>query len=1208
MEKAISLTEQQEAVISNRGGTLLVSAAAGAGKTKVLVDRIVNRICTENMDITDFLIITYTRAAAAELRAKITAELSKRVADNPGDTHIQKQLHKVYSAQISTVHAFCSNVLRANAAAAGVPSDFRIGEEQECRTLKGAAMEALLESVYKDIDKAPNIHAFVEELAFGRDDSAVPAILYNIYDTIQAHPWPEKWVAECISQMNVASYADAGETPWGRYILNDIKNYVRSQMSLVSTAQEICDSMPALSAAYSSTLAADLMRMNGILKAETWDGLYTILSQPWARLGRIKKGEPFDESAKCSVKELRDRYKKAVDSKGKSLYGPSAETLEDLTKTEAPIRGMFDMVKDFTVRYQERKQTHGILDYNDLEHKTIQLLLDSKTGERTSIADSIGAQFKEILVDEYQDSNSVQETIFTAIERSGNRFMVGDVKQCIYMFRLADPTIFLKHYRSFKSYQEAGEGEARKIVLTKNFRSRPEILDATNEVMRACMSQEVGGLEYDDEEALVPGRTDFPVADNPVVSLDIINMDTDDNLENTDDDGEALVKVDAEAKHVASRIHDMLSSETIFDEATGTSRPVQPSDIAILLRSTKTPAKHYAKALNELGIAVKSAKSGSLMDTTEIATLFCFMQILDNPSQDIPLVAVLASPLAGFSADELAAIRIVGKKNKCSTFYSSLCLYAETNAKAKSFLQQLMQLRAIAPHTALTQLFYEVVMVTDAEDVFGSMENGEQRMANIHAFADSITGYDANGAHGLFEFICYIEELREQGVDLTQPTIGAIDNAVSIMSIHASKGLEFPVVFLADLSRRFNQGDLKGSVLLHKKLGAGVQVMDKRLRYRYPTIARSAIAACMSAETKSEELRILYVAMTRAKQRLVMSYCEKLHRTLPKMVSNTSYPLLPAISQGVTAPGEWIIMTALTRAEAGALRAHTGTLIRDIHKSDAPWDIQVSTAEEIAGKRMTMAELEADSATETSGELPDNEPFIFPNADLLESDINFEYKFQAAIHTPTKVTATAQRTEKKPVRAPSIHIDRPGFIKGKGGFTSAERGTATHLFMQHANFAACVKGGRAGVDAELARMVGAKFLSVEQAQAVIKDCLYTLFESDVGKELAALDIRKTKREFPFSILVKASEFLGSEASDDEILLQGIIDLHTEEKDGLIVYDFKSDYVETAADEEEKAKEYATQLSTYASALSRIYQQPVLEKNLIFLRTGHKVAV
>lgn len=1204
MATTVKLTDQQQEVVTNRGGNLLVSAAAGSGKTKVLVDRIMAKVCEENKNITDFLVITYTRAAAAELRAKITSELAKRLAANPGNKHIQTQLHLVYAAQISTVHAFCSTILRSDSALAGLSPDFRVAEEAECKVLKYEAMEDLLEALYRDIEKNPDVQAFIEELGFGRDDSAVPAILYSVYNTVQSHPWPEKWVGECLSNMDVSKYKDAAETPWGSYLMEATKAYVRSQLPLVQTARDTCELDAVLSEAYSGTLTADVSRMADLLAAKTWDQLYMLADTKWARLSAPKKGKEFSNTLQENIKSLRDRYKKGIDAKLKAIYGLSAEVLEDLQKTEASIRGMFQLVAEFTRRYEHKKELHNVLDFSDLEHYTIRLLLNPETHERTDAAISISQSYEEIMVDEYQDSNEVQETIFAAISNGSNRFMVGDVKQSIYMFRLADPSIFLRHYSTYLPYYAAGEGDARKIVLAKNFRSRPEILEATNAVMDTCMSPEVGGVTYGEEEALVAGRTDFLPASEPVVELAAINMPPSDIAAEDDDadEEEGLAKTDVEARYVAGRIKDILDNSTIMDEETGAIRKVKADDIAILLRSTKNSTPHYVKALAELGIASKSARNGSIMDTTEVATLYAYLQVIDNPRQDIPLVAVMASPLVGFTADDLAKVRMA--KKDANNFYDALLVYSEENEQGKVFVDQLHHLRTMAPYTCLSALYSEMLLLTDAEDVFGSMSNGEQRMANVQKFSEMIGSFEAGRARGLFDFLAHMESLREQGAELPQASAGTlVDEAVSVLSIHASKGLEYPIVFLCDLSRRFNTSELKSSALLHRTLGAGVQVVDKKLMYRYPTIARTAIATCSALEAKSEELRILYVAMTRAKQKLVMTYCDRLERTLARLAAETDTPLPPAISQSVRNPGEWVLLTALNRRESSVLYKAAGVLPPVKPASEMPWTITVSDASDVGGKKATMAELEGTSGEAASEEM-ELMPETFPglNEDQLQADLEFSYPHTKATQTPAKGVASSLFARDR-----KVTISRPNFSKRKKGYTAAEHGTATHMFMQYANFQKCAEGGKNAIREELLRMTTLGYLSQDEADAVLVNTLTGLFASDLGKELASLPTGQTMREHPFTILVPANRLYGEEAGEDDVLIQGIVDLFTVGEDGIRIYDYKTDWV-TTEEEAAHAETYRPQISLYADALSAIYQKPVLKKTIVFLRSAHAVTV
>lgn len=1211
----VKLTKQQEAVVNNRGGNLLVSAAAGAGKTKVLVDRIMKQVCEEGKDIDSFLVITYTKAAAAELRAKITAALSERLsttdAYSAGYKHINNQLFRVNNAKISTVHAYCSTLLRAHSAEAGLPGDFRVAEEQEAKVLRAAAMEDTLEALYKDIDKHPDKKAFVEELAYGRDDSAVPAIIYSIYDTIQAHPWPAQWVAECITNMDVTKYTDAAQTPWGVYIVSSTKEYIRSQLPLIHIAQDICDRDAALAAAYGPAIHEDTAKLNELLTAN-WDAMFLAKDRSWAKFKAIRKGTEVSEALQEQIKNIRTRYKKAVDEKLKGIYGSSKEVLADLQRTESSIRGMFALVGDFDKRFQAKKEANNVLDFSDLEHMTIRLLLNEETKEKTDVAKAVANTFTEVMVDEFQDTNGVQESIFEAISNGKNRFMVGDVKQSIYRFRLADPTIFLSHYNTYQDYTVAAEGEPRRILLSDNFRSRAEILDATNAVMSTCMSETVGGLHYGNEEALKAGRTDFiDTEDNPV-ELVAIDMDSTNTESSGDEDMESVAKVDIEAKYVAGRIREMLNTGEIMDESTGAMRSIRAKDIAILMQAPKRPAAHYIKALADVGIAAQSAKNGSIMDTTEVATLYAFLQVLDNPTQDIPLVAMLASPLVGFTADELAQVRMA--KKDAATFYDALQTYAEKSEKAARFVHMVTELRSLIPHYKLSQIFSEILYRTDAEDVFGAMSNGEQRMANVHRFSEMIANYESGGSRGLFEFICYMEALREQGTELPQAGCSATDDAVTIMSIHSSKGLEFSIVFLTDTSRRFNSSDLKASALLHKELGAGVQAVATTkdgIHHRYPTIARNAISSKNGAEAKSEYLRILYVAMTRAKQKLIMTYCDKLSRTMQRLGSEAGYPLPSAISQSVSNPGSWILLTALCRKEAVALQRMAGTIPFHMMPSQYPWDIKVVKAADVGGKTMTLSEIESSLEADETEEATVVGEEVYPELDIdkLEKDLAFSYEHQASVEMPAKLAATNLTAHEK-----KITINRPNFAK-KTGFTAAERGTATHTFMQYADYALCANACRNGthagyeaIESEIDRMVTKKYITEDDAKAIYQDALLTLFKSDVGQRLGNIAPGHMQREFPFALLLPAKDILGDDAPDDDIMVQGIIDLYVVTDDGIEIIDFKTDYVSNTDEEEEKAKLYANQLGLYAKALKHIFHTDVKSKSIIFLRNAHEVTV
>lgn len=1191
----IKLTPQQEAAVRNRGGDLLVSAAAGSGKTQVLVDRLMSLVLDEGKDINGAVVITYTRDAAAQLKAKITRKLSEKLAAEPQSEHLRRQMKLIYTTQISTVHAFCSNLLRTYASEAGISPDFRVMDEIEARAVRSEVMNDVIESVYVQAEKSADIQAFLQ-LTVGRDDKALMAIIFSVYESIQSHTWPEKWSERCVKDLDVPLKADAGITPWGRYIIEGLNRYAKRMLPLVQDALSICERDAAIAAAYNNTLLQDFKKVSELAAVKTWDEAYNLRLSKWARLGSVKKGAEYDFNIQEEVKTIRKCYKDGINSKLEAVQSSSEEVLKDLILTRASVAGLFQLVTLYKKRYQERKRQLGAMDYSDLEHFTIDLLLDKETGARTALAQEIAAKYHAVMIDEYQDTNEVQESIFSAISTGTNRFMVGDVKQSIYAFRLADPGIFLSHYHASRDHVEATEGDARKVLLTKNFRSRPEILSATNAVMRECMSAEMGGISYDESEALSPGRTDYAPLDTPPVTLTAIDMSCLEGDAMTDEEGLSLAKLDVEARYVAGRIRAMVNSEKIVDEETGELRAVRAGDIAIIMRAAKNGARHYVKALAEAGITAKTDKNGSLLTTDEVATLYCLLQVIDNPYQDVPLVGVLASPLFGFTAEELAQVKLCGTTD--ASFYAALQKYGSRSEKASAFLQTLTDLRAKAPYTRLSQLYYEMLDRTTALAVFGSYSGGDQREANIFAFGDIITSFEQSGARGLFQFLCYIETLKEQGVELAQPTVGTEEDAVTIMSTHASKGLEFPVVFLVDLSRRFNMSNLKASVLLDRELGAGMQVYDSELDYRYPTIARNAISMKSILDAKSEELRILYVAMTRAKQRLCMTYCDHIPKTLDRISREKQAFDAAAAAHSANCPGHWIIQTALNWPNSMVLYGlcDDGAVI-DKKEACESWEIKMIPASSIGGTKRTMAELEEVDEPVCEGEgLDGGEPFSAPDEDALAKDLSFIYPHQPATVTPAAATPTSVQKS-----SPEVRIQFRRFGREKGHISAAERGTALHSFMQFADYSVCVRS-REGIDQEIDRLRKEGFILPDQASAIEKEVLYKFFASACGQWLAAFSPERTRREFRFSLLLPANRVLPDSESEEPVLLSGIIDFFAELDDRLILCDFKSDYVYNIAELEEKVAMYRPQICSYAEALEAIYQKPV-EKRLIFLRTA-----
>ena len=1164
----IKLTPAQQAVVDDRGGALLVSAAAGSGKTKVLVDRLLKQICDPvcPANIDEFLVITYTKAAAAELRVKIAEALSKRLAEEPENRHLQRQLHRIYLAEISTVHAFCSGILRTYAHKLDIPADFRVAEEAESRSLRAGVLEDLLEEAYAEIDTDGEFRAMVETFGYGRDDRRLPQAVVMAHNQMRCRAHMEEWVEKNLQILSLEGITDVGETPWGKYLLDEFRHFLREQeKKLLAMRQEIA-LYPKMEKSLGKVFDLHLGDIFRLLTYETWDDFYYHPVTDFGRAGPLK--EPEVPELKVRAGLVRDLFKDGLKARQKILCGSSGEMLADLRKTAEGTSALLRFAQQFDKIYVEEKQRRKLMDFSDLEHAAIRLLVDRHTGRPTADAREIGSRFREIMVDEYQDSNEIQETMFEALSKAGrNRFMVGDVKQSIYRFRLAEPEIFLGKYNTYPDHTAAAEGEPRRILLSENFRSRPEILAACNDVFRLVMRKAVGDLDYGDAEALRPGRA-FPPVEGSVVELHCLSGDRSGD------------KRELEAEYVAQQIRTMLDEGTPVTEGEGT-RPVRPSDIVILMRGLAHTASAYREALQRQGIPCVSERGGNLLDTSEVQILLSVLQIVDNPRRDVALLAAMASPVFGFTPEELGRIRLTDKEG---LFYDAVRAAAEQE-KVGCFLSVLEALRQERCWMTLSQLVDSILHHTGMEAVFGAMEDGENRLRDLKAFRRYVIDFEAGGSRSLTELLEHIAQLRESGTALPMPA-GAKEDAVTLMTIHSSKGLEFPVVFLCDLSKKFNMEDLKNPVLVDQELSAGCTLVDQRRYVRYPTVATCAISAKKRGEAISEELRILYVAMTRPKDRLIMTYYSKsLESELKSLNSQLTMPLGDDVCANVACPGAWVLLAALCRTEAGELFALCGD--NGVSRvSETPWKIVVRNVD---------GEADIESAPEE--EFRREQPPVTPPVALA-------YAHRAACHVPAKLTATqlkgrnldreAAEGAEPSVRPAPATFRAPTFCSGE--LTAAEKGTATHLFLQFASYSACTTAE--GIEAEAAGLEQAAFLTPEQARAVDRRQVLTFFRSELGRWL--LEQKQVHREFKFSLMADAGKWY-PEAAGEQILLQGVVDCFVVEEDGITVLDFKTDRV---ADGEK----YRGQLEAYGEALHRIFRLPVKKKLLYFFRENRVISV
>lgn len=1166
------LTAQQELAVFNRGGRLLVSAAAGSGKTKVLVERLLTYITDENTpaNLEDFLIITYTNAAAAELRGKIAARLSEKIAEEPENQHLQKQMQRLFLTKISTIHGFCGDLLREYAYRLDLPADFRVADENECQELREDVLRELLDRSYREKILDADFINLVDSQSLGRDDRLLPEIIQQVYDSARCHKDPQGWLNSCLESAQTEASDDAADTQWGKILVQQLHDYLDVQISLMNRCAEALGRESGLEKAQASILDT-VYQMQRLREVNTWDDIRAHMNISFMKLTFPRTKNP-NPALTDQVKAIREPLTKKLPKRTKFFTDSGDKVLEDLQRCSGSIRALVQLVREFDRDYSAAKRSRHVLDFSDLEQRALDLLLGKARLSPTSVATEIGRRFREVLVDEYQDSNGVQDAIFMALtQEKQNCFLVGDVKQSIYQFRLADPGIFLQKYHAYVDAARATDPNGRKILLSDNFRSGPEVIQAVNDVFRCCMSPRVGGLYYTEAEQLREGRPHDSLGE-PGVELYAIDADGD--------------GYQAEAEFVAYKIEQMLLDRRQVRSKDGF-RDVKPEDIVILLRSAKNTENIFRKALENRGIRCATSGGEDLLKTEEIQTLRALLEVIQNPRQDIPLLTALASPIFGFTADELALLR--GREKRA-------CIYdvlrKRDSSKFSHFLSILEQLRADAKLNSVTALLEQCLTLTRLDSIYASMPDGTVKSANLRAFFQIAANFEQGSLKDLSQFLNHLSSLEGRGIPAPAATS---QGCVSIMTIHKSKGLEFPVVFLCNLSRRFNRTDLNKQILCDRELGIGVSVADPEYRIRYPSIAKQSIAQKLDQEAVSEELRILYVAMTRAEDRLIMTVTPRgLEKKLKDLAMRQCLNGTEFLCSDVSCPGDWVLIAALRRSEAGALQK-LGGRPEALETSAYPWKIEVVTPEKACDGRHA----EQPPTLEAPKHLEER----------LKRAMEFQYPYEAATLAPSKQTATDRKGRVKDEEAAQDALDRrkPHYQWRKPNFQSKQQagktyGSAIHAALQYISYDRCTS--LESITEEVHRLVDQRLLSQEQGRLVNCQKLANFFQSEFGRKLVCGI--PCLREFKFSILDDGMHY-GSGLEGEQVLLQGVVDCALLEEDGITVLDFKTDF----ATEETLPgiiARYRVQVETYAAALERIYEQKVKQKLLYFFHLEQFIAL
>ena len=1193
-------TEEQKQVIWLRNRNILVSAAAGSGKTAVLVERILQKITDKEhpVDIDRLLIVTFTRAAAAEMRERIGTEIQKSLMEDPDNENLQRQETLLFHAQITTIDSFCQSVLRSYFHLIDLDPAFSIMDEGEAKLLRRDTAEELLEEQYAQA--SGEFELFVESFASGKNDENLIGMIWQVYEFSRSHPWPEEWLDKCKENYEINSAEELTKSEWMKQLCDQTAQTLEDLMRVNKRAQKIAQS-PRGPWMYLDALLQDQEILENLAKRTDYVSYAEAFSkmEKFAALSR-KKDEEVSEEKKEQVKLLRDQIKKGITAlKEQYFYQGPQEMVEEIQKSRVPSKMLLTLAQEFGRRFAEKKQERNLLDFSDLEHFALQILVRKEDGKEvpTEAARSFANQFEEIMIDEYQDSNMVQELILTSISRcsmgQNNMFMVGDVKQSIYRFRLACPELFMEKYDTYT--EEASKSQ--KIELHKNFRSRKEVLEDVNFVFRKIMHRNLGNVEYDDNAALYAG-IEFPklavnvenqydkAPQSPLAGSEILLLDADTLTDET--------AREAEARMIAGKIRQIVGRELIYDKEEKTYRRAQYRDIVILLRSISGWAETFLSVLGEMGIPAYTGTRSGYFSALEVRTILSLLQIMDNPRQDIAFAAVLASPVGGFTTEHLAEIRSLYRD--CS-YYEACRLYAKEGSdgilaqKMTAFLEMLERFRSYVPYTPMHELLWKIYEETGYLHYASAMPAGGQRRANLEMLVEKAAAYESTSYRGLFHFVRYVENLQKYEVDFGEAsTIGEEEDTVRIMSIHKSKGLEFPVVFTAGLGKQFNRQDARSTIAIHQNYGVGCDCVDPVLRFKTPTLLKRAIQQILLQESLGEELRVLYVAMTRAKEKLYLSgSLKKAEDTLKKWSGKAGDASLPYLEvRNAASMLEWILRAVLY--EEGKQPEIPVQLYK---VDDLYYEKQENEnrADEIKEQLKAAGFLKEEGIPELCKWLTQETAKTYP----FTGSLDIQGKLSVS-----EIKRHSQMAEEKEQAEGVIHLQKepeiqplvPQFLQKKeeGG---AVRGTAMHHLMQRLDFTSADTVKK--VEDQIEALIRSRQMTAEEKNLVSVPAVVHFFRTDLGKRAAEAAKRgQLFREKQFVIGVPASQIRPQWDEKETVLVQGIIDLWFYEGDEIVLADYKTDRVYPGQEELLKAR-YQEQLAYYEKALIQTTGCRVKEK-------------
>ena len=1165
-------TLEQLQAINEKGSNILVAAAAGSGKTAVLVERIINKIIKYKIDIDKILVVTFTNLAAAQMKERILDAIYKKMEENPEDIELQRQITLLPKSNICTIDSFCLDVVKNNFFELDISPNFRIADEIELKILKQETLEELFEDKYENNDK--DFLKLIEIYTSYRGDDNLRDIILKIYNYIQSTPYPKKWLKEQVNKFNIKEKIDFSLTQWGAILFKNAKedfSYAILQLQdLLEIAQK--ENLRKTEIIFSE----DIRKLQKLNNTNNWDELYNALQEFF--FDRWSKDKDVTTELNDELKKRRDMIKNKVDYiKKESIIYNSEIAIEDTIRMYDTMKIIEEIVNEFSDLFQEKKKEKNIVDFSDIEHFALEILI--RESKPTPVAIKYQEKFEEIAIDEYQDSNMVQELILNTISRDNNIFMVGDVKQSIYKFRQARPELFLEKYDTYKLKQYKKETDNLKIKLFKNFRSRKEILDITNLLFQNIMSKEYGAIEYDKDEYLNLGAEDYKEGKDLIPELHIIDVNSEDD--DIDNENEHLENVVIEAKFVAKKIKEMIENKFLVSDKDKNLRPATYKDFAVLLRSTKNIANIYEKELNIENIPVFCDATSEYLSSYEIQVIMNLLKIINNPHSDIPQITILRSMIGGFNENELLELR---RNEKEKSFYISMLEYLkydkakeELREKVRSYIKKIDDWREDSKFLSLDEFIWKLYLETGFYNYVSLMQNGEYRTANLKMLFEKARTYEKTSFKGLYNFINFIDKLQITSGDMGgAKIIGENENVVRIMSIHKSKGLEFPIVFLSSTGKKFNIMDLnQDDILLHNDLGLGPKYIDSKLNVKFDTLSKKAIGIKTKQELIDEELRVLYVALTRAKEKLVITGIEK---DLSKQMINKEK--LIKCYEGYQA----------SKIDKNILKKYMRYLdyfeliILNNQQIDKFFTLHVHKINEIVNN---INETEKDHKIDITG--------LINNREINEDDIikikdkiywNYKYLISTKINSMASVSELKNKAREK---VEDLSYKEPKFIKDEIEISSVRKGTLMHLILLNLDEKEDYTAEK--IESIIKKLVEKEIITKKESEVINTNKVLKFTQSTIFTELK--NSKAIYKEQPFYMYVPA-KLIYEEDTDENVLIQGIIDLYyITEDDKIVLVDYKTDYVEDN-NENSLIEKYYIQLKLYKIAIEKSLNKSVNE--------------